>query len=178
VSERDGRDFWAGFQHDPRDPGNAPLRAADVDRDLVQGALTDAFAEGRLDRAEYDERSTAVLGARTLGELPAYVADLLPSSPMVPERTRAAGTDIEARAQQRWAEERRKAVFGFLGTSVFWIIWLVISITNKGLVWPWPAILSALALVNVVRTFGNRDEIIRGERQRLEKRRDRELGGS
>ena len=31
-----------------------------------------------VDRAEYDERSTAVLGARTLGELPPIVADLVP----------------------------------------------------------------------------------------------------
>src|SRR6187397_2068017 len=52
VAERSG-DLWASFQHDPRDPAVAPLRASDADRNLVHGVLTEAFADGRLDREEY-----------------------------------------------------------------------------------------------------------------------------
>ena len=83
MAERSG-DLWASFQHDPRDPAAAPLRASDADRNVVHGLLTEAFADGRLDREEYDERSAATLQARTLGEFPALVADLVPDRPLLP----------------------------------------------------------------------------------------------
>ena len=76
--------MWASFQHDPRDPAVAPLRASDADRNVVHGVLTEAFADGRLDREEYDERTAATLQARTLGQLPALVADLVPDRPLLP----------------------------------------------------------------------------------------------
>ena len=84
MEERAARDLWASFQHDPRDPAVAPLRASDADRDVVHGVLAEAFADGRLDREEYDERSAAVLAARTLGELPPLVSDLVPDRPLLP----------------------------------------------------------------------------------------------
>ena len=40
--------------------------------------LAEAFADGRLDRQEFDERSDAVGAIRTLGELPGVIADLVP----------------------------------------------------------------------------------------------------
>ena len=76
MDDRAARDVWASFQHDPRDPAVASLRAADADRDIVHNVLTEAFADGRLDREEYDERTAATMQARTLGQLPPLVADL------------------------------------------------------------------------------------------------------
>jgi hypothetical protein len=35
-------DLWSGFEHDPRDPAYAPVRASDRDRDVVVHALGDA----------------------------------------------------------------------------------------------------------------------------------------
>ncbi|WP_329085903.1 MULTISPECIES: DUF1707 SHOCT-like domain-containing protein [unclassified Streptosporangium] len=61
-----------------REPGPADLRAGDADRERVAAALGDALADGRLDHAEHDERTDALYGARTLGELSALTADLLP----------------------------------------------------------------------------------------------------
>jgi len=45
--------------------------------------VQEAFAEGRLDDAEFDERSRAALTARTQGELEALLADL-PAAPAAP----------------------------------------------------------------------------------------------
>jgi hypothetical protein len=58
-------------------PRAAPAwRASDRDRDDMLVRLHTAFAEGRLNEAELDERIDLVLAARTHGELDAVAADL------------------------------------------------------------------------------------------------------
>ncbi|MET8047525.1 MULTISPECIES: DUF1707 SHOCT-like domain-containing protein [unclassified Streptosporangium] len=61
-----------------REPAPADLRAGDADRERVAAVLGDALADGRLGHDEYDERAEALYRARTLGELSALTADLLP----------------------------------------------------------------------------------------------------
>ena len=63
------REFWASFSHDPRDAQYQSMRASDLDRGTIQQALTEAYADGRLDREEFDERSEQAIRSRTLGEL-------------------------------------------------------------------------------------------------------------
>ena len=58
-------------------------RASDRERDVVVQRVQDAFAEGRLDDAEFDERTRAALTARTHAELDALLADL-PATPSAP----------------------------------------------------------------------------------------------
>lgn len=68
------------------------MRASDADRDRYATILQKAYAEGRLDRAEYDERLDAVLRAKTYAQLQPLVADLpgnnlpvpKPDAPLVP----------------------------------------------------------------------------------------------
>ena len=60
------------------------MRASDADRDIVLRTLADAYAEGRLDPVEYDERADAVTSAKTLGELPVVLGDLVPMTGGVP----------------------------------------------------------------------------------------------
>lgn len=57
------------------------LRASDAERDTAVRALTTHYADGRLDRAEFDERVGAALAARTRRELDALFADLPGPSP-------------------------------------------------------------------------------------------------
>jgi hypothetical protein len=54
------------------------MRASDADRDLVIDVLRGAFGEGRLTADEFEERTQAVLSAKTLGELASFTADLPP----------------------------------------------------------------------------------------------------
>ena len=176
-------ELWSSFAHDPRDPSTASLRASDGDRDVVHGVLADAFADGRLDRAEYDERSAAVLSARTLGELPPLVTDLVPERPVVPRHSLTAATpaDIQRQAEERWLEHRRHALLGFLGPSLIcWAIWFAVNWNQQDGgpqldAFPWPLIVMAATLVNLLRTVVTRREIVAEEVRRLEKKRAKEL---
>ena len=57
--------------------GRSPAtRASDRERDAAIQRMQDAFAEGRLDDNEFDQRTRAALTARTHAELDALLADL------------------------------------------------------------------------------------------------------
>ncbi|GGM83276.1 hypothetical protein GCM10010106_32400 [Thermopolyspora flexuosa] len=56
----------------------AQLRASDADRERVVSVLQEACADGRLTVAEHEERVERAYLAKTLGELAALTADLLP----------------------------------------------------------------------------------------------------
>ena len=169
-------DLWGSFAHDPRDPGVASLRASDADREVIHGVLAESFADGRLDRAEYDERSTAVLAARTLGELPPIVADLVPALPARPPGGRvplvaATSADLQRRAEEHWEEERRNAFFGFIGPTV--ICWTIWAATGQG--FPWPAIVMAATFLNFLRVAASRRQVVSGEVRRLERKQAKEI---
>ena len=81
---------------------------------------TEAFADGRLDREEYDERSAATLEARTLGELPPLMSDLVPDRPLLPARvplTAASSSELQKLAEEKWLSDRREAFLGFVGSA-------------------------------------------------------------
>ena len=60
--------------------GEVATRASDRERDAVVQRVQDAFAEGRLNDDEFDERRRAALTARTHADLDALLADL-PAAP-------------------------------------------------------------------------------------------------
>jgi hypothetical protein len=58
------------------------MRATDADRDQVHEVLRGAYAEGRLTWEEFDDRSSALLQAKTYDQLAGLTADLYrPASP-------------------------------------------------------------------------------------------------
>jgi hypothetical protein len=57
------------------------IRASDRERDAATGRLQDAFAEGRLDDAEFDARMRSALSARTRADLDGLLADLPADGP-------------------------------------------------------------------------------------------------
>ncbi len=62
--------------------GSGPaIRASDRDREAGLQRVQEAFAEGRLDDAEFDERMRAALTARTQAELDVLLADLPATRP-------------------------------------------------------------------------------------------------
>ena len=60
------------------------IRVSDADRDHVAARLREHFAEGRLLPDELDERISAALSARTVGDLRRVVADLPEPAPVLP----------------------------------------------------------------------------------------------
>jgi len=55
---------------------NPDLRASDAERDAVASELGQHFQDGRLDRAELDERVGAAIAAKTRRDLDSLLADL------------------------------------------------------------------------------------------------------
>ena len=60
----------------PADDPHSSMRASDADRDRVADALREAYAEGRLDVEEHNERVDLAYKAKTLGELSPLLSDL------------------------------------------------------------------------------------------------------
>ena len=154
--------MWSQFDHDPRNPANTTLRASDRDRAVIESVLADAFAEGRLTRSEYDERSDAALSSRTLGELIPLVEDL-----PVTREPRATADDRHQLAVRKWESDRREAVLGLIGLSV--LLWTIWAVTMWG-EFPWPLFPMGFAVMNVVRIVANKRDIIDEHARRLEKK--------
>jgi len=64
--------------------GPGDLRASDSDRQATVDALADAYADGRLTKDEFDNRSDAAYAAKTFGELSPLIADLGPGRRVTP----------------------------------------------------------------------------------------------
>ena len=106
------------------------LRAGDEDRDRTITLIREAYAEGRLDGDEFQERMGQAQQARTFGELDALVRDLptrsIPPAP-VPESTPvpAEVTEHRSRLRSAWAAWAGVAIM----TNV---IWATTWISNGG----------------------------------------------
>ena len=153
------------------------MRASDLDRGVVQQALTEAYADGRLDREEFDERTEQTIRSRTLGELAPIVADLVSPTTLATTGTGLAAAtpaDLHQRAVEKYMSDRREAVFGFLlATIVCTVIWLLTTGIGS---FPWPAFVALGTGINVAKTVSRKREIIASHERRLEKKRAKELG--
>jgi hypothetical protein len=168
--------FWGSFRLDPRQPQNAPMRASDADRETLRVVLADAYADGRLTREEYDDRLNTLYGSRTLGELPALVADLvLPdSAPAAPAPLPR--DDLRTRGARKWRKDVEESLAGFLVPAVICtVIWLAVG--GGGFFWPlFPMLFLGL---NLIKTVVQRESVIEREVLRLEKQAAQaELPGS
>jgi Domain of unknown function (DUF1707) len=63
------------------------IRASDQDRESASELLSEAYAVGRLNREELDERAAAAYSAKTWGELRDLTADLPPLALLPATRT-------------------------------------------------------------------------------------------
>jgi hypothetical protein len=176
--------FWREFELDPRHPSFSGLRASDRDRELINRVLGESYAQGRLDREELDTRASALASARTLGELPPLVADLVPQvSAPVGSSGLVGPADLRERAVASWTRARRDAVWSFVYVSVIcWVIWVAVGFGGER--WdagfPWPLFASAFTALNVARIQYRREDLIDDEVRSLarkqERQRRRELG--
>ena len=152
------------------------MRASDLDRGTIQQALTEAYADGRLDREEFDERTEQAIRSRTLGELAPIVADLVSPTPRAAAGSSlatASPTEIHQRAVEKYSSDRREAVLGFLfATLICTVIWLFTTAPDV----PWPIFVALGTGINVVKTVSRKKDIIASHERRLEKKRAKELG--
>jgi hypothetical protein len=142
--------------------GPESLRAGNADRERVVALLNGAFAEGRLDVRELDERVAAAYAAKTLGELVPLTADLpvsrsrspVPQSASAPVPAAAGDGEVSRTAS-------RAAIGGALGLFlVNVLIWAAVSLGTGDWIyfWPiWTAIPLVFAIVGTVAQGRDRD---------------------
>ena len=160
--------LWSHFEHDPRDPAYAGMRASDRDRGVVHDALAEAYAQGRIDREELDERTTQVDLAKTYGDLLAPLRDLAADARALttPPTTAA---DIQRRARGHFRQEFNEALFGFLVPNL--ICWSIFVLGQHGSGFAWPIFVLVPTLINVLRVASNRQSIIEKRIEKLERQR-------
>ena len=163
--------MWSSFRLDPRQPDNAALRASDADRAVVQQLLTEAYADGRLDREELDARAATASSARTLGELPPLLADLVAPTTRPPAALdRMTPDDLEGRAVATYRSDRREALLGFVGPSLVCVaIWFLI-----GGGFFWPGFVMVFTFINLLRVVVNRSDMLENNRRKLVKQEEKE----
>ena len=91
------------LQPGPRRPTST--RVSDQDRDAVAQRLQGAFAEGRLDDGEFNERMRAALTARAAGVLDRLTVDLHAAA----DRPAGLPTGVKVLAGLRWHGRTRSA---------------------------------------------------------------------
>jgi Domain of unknown function (DUF1707) len=125
-------------------PGDGSMRAGNADRERVVAQLNAAFAEGRLDVAELDERVAKAYAAKTLGDLVPLTADLpTGQARSAPPARRAAGVPT----QPEQHGNRLAPIGGTLGIFlVCTLIWAATTIGAGHLTYFWP-IWTAIPLV-------------------------------
>lgn len=127
---------WEGFAADPRVPENARYRASDSDRHHAFELLAEAYSDGRLGHEEYEQRLDEAMKARTLGDFPHLVADLLvPRRRFLPATRRPSPAALEVEARRAG----RKAWMGWIALAMlFNVIWLATVIGTGSFIYWWP----------------------------------------
>jgi DUF1707 SHOCT-like domain len=163
--------LWGRFEHDPRDPAYAGVRASDRDRAVVHDALAAAYAEGRLDREELDERTAQVDGAKTYGDLLPPLLDLAADA-AVPAVSLSSRPDLQRQAQGYYQEKRGEAIMGFLIPNLIcWAIWFFLGHDD----FMWPIFVLIPTAGNLVRVLSSKQSIIDGRVEKLERKQARAL---
>jgi hypothetical protein len=170
VSTGSNGGLWGRFEHDPRDPAYAGMRASDRDRAVVHDALAEAYAEGRIDRDELDERTTQVDAAKTYADLVPPLHDLMADA-AVPALSRSSREDLQRKAESYYGEKRSDAFMGFLIPNLIcWAIWYM---TGHGFAWPVFVLIPTAG--NFLRVLASKRSIVDGRVEKLEKREAKAL---
>ncbi|MGH3425682.1 MAG: DUF1707 SHOCT-like domain-containing protein [Nocardioidaceae bacterium] len=152
------------------------LRASDRDRDVVVEILGEAYADGRLDREEFDARAGAVSAAKLLGDLPPLVEDLVARDGAAEAPVVSSPADLREQATQAWRRDLRNAVGGWAGPSVITTgVWGALAVSTQDPSFFWPVFVILGTGINVARTVFSKQEIIERKREKLAHRQRKEI---
>ena len=150
------------------------MRAGNDDRERVVGRLNTAFAEGRLDVGELDERVAAAYAAKTLGELVPLTADLpVPHQPPPSGAPAHRSPDRPAprpRPLQSQSHSQEPMLPAEPGAAIRWaplsgslalflvnvLIWAAVSVGDGELVYFWPVWTAIPLVIATVAMIGQR----------------------
>ncbi|MGI9157631.1 MAG: DUF1707 SHOCT-like domain-containing protein [Marmoricola sp.] len=167
---------WDRFSSDPRSEHNAALRASDLDRSVALDALASAYADGRLDREEYDERSTVVQTGKTLGELVTPLRDLAPDPATGGALALSSPAAVQTQAEQKYAHVRRNALSGFLVPSLIcWVVWIATSLESSHFNYPWPIWVTLGTSIRLIQVYLNKQAIIESSKEKIQRKEQRRI---
>jgi hypothetical protein len=145
---------------------NLDLRASDEDRDRIAAEIREHYAQGRLDRAEVDERLKETFSVKTVGELDVLVADL-PELSVAVTQAHAELALQRAKLSRELVQQTGGALIPFILCTVVWVL-----SGASGSFWPiWALIFPIVVLArDGWRLFGPAPELDRVA-ESLEERR-------
>lgn len=153
---------------------NDHLRLSDNDRIHALQALSTHFTEGRLNEAEFNERTGAVTAARTIGDLRPLFADLpdgLPFRGGRPLSPVPAEINDDLR-ELRELKHRGKKVEGLSGLILgltllsFLILQFAVGVSWAWMVWP--SLIVTLSVPRLIYHYSDDDEKIYEELKKTE----------
>ena len=147
-----------------------PIRASDVDRDVVVATLRDAYTAGRLTLDEFDERMADAYASKTWGDLRQLTIDLptqpilgrdvpsrrlpaegsLPTHPSRPAPEPVPAPDPESPQQ---LQPRRGGPIGILVPVAIWVLLVAHGTVSPGVVF---LIIVVFALTTIVSSIRRR----------------------
>jgi hypothetical protein len=140
--------------------GPESLRAGNADRERVVGQLNAAFAEGRLDVRELDERVAAAYAAKTMGELAPLTADLpVGRSPARRPATAPVPATPDREIERSSSRAAVGGAFGLFLVNV--LIWAAVSLGAREWIYFWP-IWTAIPFVFAVMAMASQSRGSRG----------------
>jgi hypothetical protein len=170
VTSGSSDSLWRRFEHDPRDPAYSGMRAGDRDRAVVHDVLAEAYAEGRLDRDELDERTTVVDAAKTYADLLPPIHDLTVDVSTTPALTPR--PDLEHSAAAYYRDKVRETLFEFLIPNLIcWAIWYMTG--HDGFIWP--IFVTIPTFANLARVVTSRETIVQSRIEKLQRREAKAL---
>jgi hypothetical protein len=122
------------------------VRIGTTEREEAIRALSEHLGEGRLDIAEYDQRSALVAAAKTRGDLAAIFDDLPEPNPMRPQ---TAPVPVPAEPEHPLIQKEKRSrttvvVVGFIAFA------LAAIVTVTAILGEWWALIPALLIVAVL----------------------------
>lgn len=137
------------------------MRIGDREREQAVAQLGRAFAEGRLDLDEYDDRVASAYSARTASDLVHLTADL----PVAFKRRGSSGQHISPAMgpgrRARALTDEPSWLWRLWGTyasvvALCVVIWLIVGLIGKGgFAYPWPLwVAGPWGVLLLVQTFG------------------------
>jgi Domain of unknown function (DUF1707) len=153
------------------------MRASDRDRAVVHDVLAAAYAEGRIDRDELDERVEAVDAAKTYADLLPPVRDLTAHvaparfTPVAPV-AQVAPVDVRRSAEQYYRGQLRDSFFGLLIPNLIcWAIWYLTG--HDGFIWP--VFVTIPTVISFLKFASNKQRTVDARIDKLERRKAKAL---
>jgi hypothetical protein len=138
---------------------------------VVHDALASAYAEGRIDRDELDERTAEVDAAKTYGALVPPLKDLAADA-AAPAVSATPRPELERQAQQYYRDKLRETFFEFLIPNL--ICWTIWYLTGHDY-FPWPIFVTIPTLLHVLQVASNKRRMVDQRITKLERRSAGEL---